>query len=61
MFRLEERVIGDNDAYLEDLLRSYRKEVHREHLMALQQQLREEGADVEGVLKDIYDHAKKGF
>jgi DNA primase len=60
MFKLEERVIGDKDKYLLDLVRSYRRESHREKLVILQQKMRIEGADKEAILKEIYEHAKKG-
>lgn len=60
MFKLEEKVTGDKDIYLNDLIRSYKRETHREHLVLLQQKMREEGADKEAILKEIYDHAKKG-
>jgi DNA primase len=60
MFKLEERVIGDKDKYLLDLVRSYRRESHREKLVILQQKMRMEGADKEAILKEIYEHAKKG-
>lgn len=60
MFKLEERVIGDKETYLRDLIRSYKRELHKEQLILLQQRMREEGADKEAILKEIYDHAKKG-
>lgn len=60
IFKLEERVIGDKMMYLNDLIRSYKREAHREQLMLLQQKMRVDGADKEAILKEIYDHAKKG-
>jgi DNA primase len=60
MFKLEERVIGDKDVYFNDLIRSYKREIHREQLVVLQQKMRVDGADKEAILKEIYDHAKKG-
>jgi DNA primase len=60
MFKLEERVIGDKETYLNDLIRSYKRESHREQLMLLQQKMRVDGADKEAILKEIYEHAKKG-
>lgn len=60
MFKLEERVIADKKQYLHDLIRTYKRELHKEQLVALQQKMREEGADKEAILKEIYDHAKKG-
>jgi endo-1,4-beta-mannosidase len=59
-FKLEEKVIGDKEKYLEDLIKSYKKEQHKEDLMKLQQKLREDGSDHEALLKEIYDHVKKG-
>lgn len=60
MFRLEEKVIGDKDSYFKDLLRSYKREEHREVLVFLQQKMRVDGADKEAILKEIYEHVKKG-
>ena len=60
MFKLEEKVRGDKDAYLNDLITSYKREQHKGSLLELQQKLRQEGADTEAVLKEIYDLAKKG-
>lgn len=60
MFKLEEKLIGDKDAYFSDLIRAYKKEMHREGLVALQQKLRMEGVDKEEVLKEIYEHVKSG-
>jgi DNA primase len=60
MFKLEERAIGDHDKYFEDLIRSFKKEMHREQLIILQQKLRSDGVDKEAVMKEIYDHVKKG-
>lgn len=60
MFKLDKRMIGDKDIYLSDLLRSYKRELHREQLIDLQQKMRVDGADKEAILKEIYDHAKKG-
>jgi DNA primase len=60
MFKLEEKVIGDKEKYLEDLIKSYKKEIHKEDLIKLQQKFREDGSDHEAVLKEIYEHVKKG-
>lgn len=60
MFTLEERVIGDKEKYLEDLIKTFKKEVHKEELMILQQKLRSDGVDKEKVMKEIYDHVKRG-
>ncbi len=60
MFKLEEKVIGDKEKYFNDLLKSYKKEQHREQLISLQQKMRVDGADKEAILKEIYDHVKKG-
>ncbi|MFA5131734.1 MAG: DNA primase [Candidatus Paceibacterota bacterium] len=59
MFKLEERVIANKEEYFEDLIKTYKKVEHKEKLTSLQNKLREEGADHEAVLKEIYDHAKK--
>lgn len=61
MFKLEERIIGDKDTYLKDLINSYKKIVHKEKLVNLQQKLLEEGADHESIMKEISDHARSGL
>lgn len=60
MFKLEEKVTGDKEAYFDDLIKTYKKAEHKEKLIGLQAKLREEGADHEVVLKEIYEHARKG-
>ena len=60
MFKLEEKIIGDKDKYFNDLIRSYKKELHKEQLVVLQQRMRIDGADKEAILKEIYDHVKSG-
>jgi DNA primase len=60
MFSLEERVVADKDKYLDDLIRTFKKEQHKEQLIVLQQKLRVDGADKEAILQEIYEHAKKG-
>ena len=60
MFTLEKKVLGDKDKYMNDLIRSFKKEKHREELVVLQQKMRVDGADREAILKEIYDHVKKG-
>ena len=59
MFELEKRVIADKESYFKDLMTTHRREQHKAHLMMLQKKLREEGADHEAILKEIYEHAKK--
>ena len=59
MFELEKRVIVDRDAYFNDLMNTHKREQHKAHLVHLQKKLREEGADHEAVLKEIYEHVKK--
>lgn len=61
MFELEKRVIGDKEGYFKDLMTSHKREQHRAHLMHLQKKLREDGADHEAILKQIYEHAKKAI
>lgn len=61
MFKTEEKVISNKDKYFEDLIRSYKKMIHNEKLGILQQKLKEEGADHEIILKEIYDHAKNSY
>lgn len=59
MFELEKRVITDKEAYLKDLMTTHKREQHKAHLVLLQKKLREEGADHEAILKEIYEHVKK--
>lgn len=59
MFQLEKKVIADRDAYFKDLMTTHKKEQHKAHLVHLQKKLREEGADHEAILKEIYEHVKK--
>jgi len=60
MFRLEERLIGDKDVYFKDLIKSYKKELHREEMAQIKDRMHEEGADTEGLLKKLYDLVKRG-
>lgn len=59
MFRLEEKLIGNTDSYFADLIRSYKKELHKEELVALQEQVRGGQGDTEGLLKQIYELVKR--
>lgn len=59
MFELEKKVIADKSGYFIDLMTTYKKEEHKAHLVKLQKKLREEGADHESILKEIYEHVKK--
>lgn len=59
MFALEKRVIADKESYFKDLMTTHKREQHKAHLMMLQKKLREDGADHEAILKQIYEHAKK--
>jgi DNA primase len=61
MFELEKRVIADKESYFKDLMTTHKKEQHKAHLMMLQKKLREDGADHEAILKQIYEHAKKAI
>ncbi|MEN9337857.1 MAG: primase, primase protein [Candidatus Parcubacteria bacterium] len=59
MFRLEEKLIGNTDAYFRDLVRSYKKELHKQELALLQEQVRSGQGDTEGLLKQIYELVKR--
>ncbi len=59
MFELEKRVLADKDAYFKDLMETHKREKHKAHLVTLQKKLREDGADHEAILKEIYEHVKK--
>jgi DNA primase len=61
MFELEKKIIADKETYFNDLMNSHKKEQHKAHLMMLQRKLKEDGANVEAILKEIYEHAKKAI
>lgn len=61
MFELEKRVIADKEKYFKDLMDSHKREQHKKELMALQKKLREDGADHESILRQIYEHVKKAI
>jgi DNA primase len=60
MFRLEEKLIGDKEAYFRDLVRAFRKELQKEELANLQEKLRAGGDNADELLKQIYELVKKG-
>ncbi|MEN9552342.1 MAG: primase, primase protein [Candidatus Parcubacteria bacterium] len=51
--------IPNIEQYFNDLMTTYKREEHRAELMRLQKKLKEEGADIESVMKQIYEHMKK--
>jgi len=59
MFELEKRIIADKESYFKDLMTTHKREQHKAHLVHLQKKLREDGADHESLLKQIYEHVKK--
>lgn len=59
LFSIEKKVIGDKHAYFKDLMNSYKKEEHKAELIRLQKKLKEEGADLDAIMKQIYEHVKK--
>jgi DNA primase len=59
MFELEKKVITNRESYFKDLMTTHKREQHKAHLVHLQKKLREEGADHESILKEIYEHVKK--
>ncbi len=61
MFLLEKKGISNKELYFKDLMTSYRREEHKAELIRLQKKLKEEGADIEVVLRQIYEHAKKAI
>jgi DNA primase len=58
MFALEKRIIVDKEGYFKDLMSTHKREQHKAHLVILQKKLREDGADHEAILKQIYEHVK---
>jgi DNA primase len=61
MFELEKKIIVNREAYFKDLMDTHKREQHKAHLVKLQKKLREEGADHESILKEIYEHVKKAI
>ncbi len=61
MFELKKKVIVNKDNYFTDLMTTYKKEEHKAHLIKLQKKLKEEGANHEAILKEIYEHVKKAI
>jgi DNA primase len=61
MFILEKKGIADKDTYFKDLMDTHKREQHKAKLVELQKKIREEGADVEAILREIYEHAKKAL
>lgn len=61
MFQLEKKVISNSEGYFIDLMTTYKKEEHKAHLIKLQKKLKEEGANHEDILKEIYEHVKKAI
>lgn len=61
MFELEKKVISNKDNYFTDLMTTYKREEHKAHLVKLQKKLKEEGANHEAILKEIYEHVKKAI
>lgn len=59
MFRMEEKLTGDKEAYFNDLIRSYKKEIHKEELFELQEKLKLGGDDSEALLQRIYELVKR--
>ncbi len=59
MFALEKKMISNKEEYFNDLMSTHKKEQHKAHLMMLQKKLREDGADHEAILREIYEHVKK--
>jgi DNA primase len=59
MFLLEKKVISNKETYFKDLMNSYNRAEHKKKLEELQKKLREEGADHDAILRQIYDHVKK--
>lgn len=64
IFKLEEKMVGkskgEKEKYFDDIIRAYRKEVHKEELILLQQKYRADGADKDAVTKEIHEHVKRG-
>jgi len=55
MFKLEERLHGNPDVYLKDLISIYKREIKQEKIKDLQSKLKEEGTDHEAVMKELHE------
>jgi DNA primase len=53
MFKLEERMIGNEDTYMKDLIQTYKRELHKEKIRELQSRLRQPNADVDALMNEI--------
>lgn len=60
MFRLEERLIGDKEAYFKDLVKAYKREQHHGEIKDIQAQLRAGGGDEEGLMRRLHELTKSG-
>jgi len=55
MFKLEERLHGNPDVYLKDLIGTYKREIKQEKIKDLQSKLKEEGTDHEAIMKELHE------
>ena len=59
MFSLEEKMIGNHESYLKDLVGSYKREIRNEKIIELQKKLKVSDFDhQEKIMKEIYDLMK---
>lgn len=59
MFSLEEKMIGNHESYLKDLIGSYKREIRNEKIVELQKRLKAADFDhQEKIMKEIYDLMK---
>jgi DNA primase len=60
MFKLEERLTGDKDAYFKDLVKTYRRSLHDEEVALLTEKLKAEGEDGVAIAQQIFELKKRG-
>ncbi len=54
IFVLEEKLIGNHNSYIKDLIRNYKKEMYKEELEILKSKLKDEDVNSDEILKEIY-------
>ena len=58
IFSLEEKMIGNGDKYLKDLINTYKRELKKEKMESLQAELRNVDTDHESIMKQIQELTK---
>lgn len=61
LFRLEEKLPANKEAYFTDLITSYKKILHKEEIEKLKHALQDEEGNHEAIMKQLHDLIKKGI